>query len=84
MDHLQALQAYVRVVDLGSFSKAAAEVGLGQPAITKAIAQLEARLGSRLLHRTTRGVSVTEVGALYYERGREILHQVEEIGRAHV
>ncbi|MDP4670012.1 MAG: LysR family transcriptional regulator [Burkholderiaceae bacterium] len=78
MDHLQALQAYVRVVDLGSFSKAAAEVGLGQPAITKAIAQLEARLGSRLLHRTTRGVSVTEVGALYYERGREILHQVEE------
>ncbi|MGA1228179.1 MAG: LysR family transcriptional regulator [Burkholderiaceae bacterium] len=78
MDHLQALQAFVRVVDLGSFSKAAAEAGVGQPAITKAVAHLEAKLGSRLLHRTTRGVSVTEVGALYYERGREILHQVEE------
>jgi DNA-binding transcriptional LysR family regulator len=78
MDQLQALQAFVRVVDLGSFSKAAAEAGVGQPAITKAVAHLEAKLGSRLLHRTTRGVSVTEVGALYYERGREILHQVEE------
>lgn len=78
MDQIQSLQVFVRVVDLGSFSKAASEAGMGQPAVTKAIAQLEDRLGSRLLHRTTRGVSVTEVGALFYERSRDILHQFEE------
>ena len=59
MDRIQAVRLFVRVVDLGSFSKAAAELGVGQPAATKQVARLEAQLGARLLHRTTRGVSPT-------------------------
>lgn len=51
---------------------------MGQPSVTKQIAQLEKHLGSRLLHRTTQGVSVTEVGALYAEHCRRIAHEVEE------
>lgn len=78
MDRIQAVRLYVRVVDLGSFSKAAAELGIGQPAATKQVARLEAQLGARLLHRTTHGVTPTEIGALYYEKCRLIAHHVEE------
>ena len=78
MDRIQAVRLFVRVVDLGSFSKAAAELGVGQPAATKQVARLEAQLGARLLHRTTRGVSPTEIGALYYEKCKLIAHHVEE------
>lgn len=70
----------MRVVDLGSFSRAAAELGIGQPAATKQVARLEAHLGARLLHRTTRGVAPTEIGLLYYEKCRLIAHHVEEAG----
>lgn len=78
MDRIQAVKLFLRVVDLGSFSKAAAELGMGQPAATKQVARLEAQLGARLLHRTTRGVAPTEIGALYYEKCRLIAHHVEE------
>jgi DNA-binding transcriptional LysR family regulator len=78
MERIQALRLFVRVVDLGSFSKAAGEIGLGQPAATKQVAQLERQLGARLLHRSTHGVSPTEVGQLYYDKCRLILHHVEE------
>jgi len=73
MDRIQSLRLYVRLVDLGSFSKAASDLGIGQPTATKMVAQLEQRLGSRLLHRTTRGVSPTEVGQMFYEKCRLIL-----------
>jgi DNA-binding transcriptional LysR family regulator len=78
MERMQALRLFVRVVDLGSFSKAAAEAGIGQPAATKQVAQLERQLGARLLHRSTHGVSPTEVGQLYYDKCRLILHHVQE------
>ena len=78
MDRLQALRLFVRVVDLGSFSKAAAEFGIGQPAATKQIAQMEQSLGARLLHRSTRGVTPTEIGALYYEKCRLIALHMDE------
>lgn len=78
MDRIQAVRLFVRVVDLGSFSKAAAELGMGQPAATKQVARMEALLGARLLHRTTHGVTPTEIGALYYEKCRLIAHHVEE------
>lgn len=78
MDHIHALQLFIRVVDLGSFSKAAADVGIGQPAATKAVALLEKQLGSRLLHRTTQGVTPTEIGALYYDKCKLITHHIEE------
>ena len=78
MDRLQAVRLFMRVVELGSFSKAAAELGIGQPAVTKQVARMEKQLGARLLHRSTHGVTATEVGALYYEKCRVIAHHVEE------
>jgi len=78
MDRLLGVKLFVRVVDLGSFSKAAAEMGVGQPSATKLVAQLEKQLGSRLLHRSTRGVSPTEIGRLYYDKCKLITHHVEE------
>lgn len=78
MDRFQALQTFIRVVDLGSFSKAAEDLGIGQPSATKMVALLEKQLGSRLLHRSTRGVTPTEIGALYYDKCKLITHHVEE------
>ena len=78
MDRIQGVRLFIRVVDLGSFSKAAADLGIGQPSATKLVAQLEARLGSRLLHRSTHGVTPTEIGRLYYEKCKQIAHHVDE------
>jgi DNA-binding transcriptional LysR family regulator len=78
MDRLQAIELSVRVVDLGSFSKAATDMGIGQPSATKLVAALEKRVGSRLLHRSTHGVTPTEIGALYYEKCKLIVHHIDE------
>jgi DNA-binding transcriptional LysR family regulator len=78
MDRLSAVKLFMRVVELGSFSKAATELGIGQPAVTKQVARMEQQLGARLLHRSTHGVTATEIGALYYEKCRTIAHHVEE------
>jgi len=78
MDRIQALRLFSRVVELGSFSRAAEELGIGQPAVTKQVARIEQELGVRLLHRSTHGVTPTEVGALYYEKCRLICHHAEE------
>lgn len=78
MDRLEAIRLFIRVVDLGSFSKAAAELRIGQPAATKRVAQLEKQLGARLLHRSTHGVAPTEIGLLYYDKCRLIAHHVDE------
>jgi DNA-binding transcriptional LysR family regulator len=78
MDRLEAIRLFLRVVDLGSFSKAAAELRIGQPAATKRVAQLEKQLGARLLHRSTHGVTPTEIGSLYYDKCKLIAHHVDE------
>jgi len=78
MDRVNAVQLFVRVVETCSFSKAAAELGITQPTATKAIAATEERLGVRLLHRSTRGVTPTEVGALYYEKCKVIERAIDE------
>jgi DNA-binding transcriptional LysR family regulator len=78
MERIQALKLFVRVVDLGSFSKAAAELGIGQPAATKQVSRMEAHLGARLLHRSTQGVTPTEIGLLYYDKCKLIAHHVDE------
>lgn len=78
MDRITTMQVYVRVVETGSFSKAALDLGMTQPTATKAVAEAERRLGARLLHRTTRGVTPTEVGTLYHERCKAILLELEE------
>ena len=78
MDRLQTMEVFVRLVELGSFSKAAAEFRTTQPTVTKYVAELERRLKVRLLNRNTRGVSPTEAGALYYERCKAIVRDAEE------
>ena len=82
MDRLQAMEVFVRLVELGSFSKAAAEFRTTQPTVTKYVAGLETRLKVRLLNRNTRGVSPTEAGALYYEKCKAIVRDAEEADAA--
>ena len=77
MDRFQAVRLFIRVVDLGSFSKAALDLGVGQPAATKTGAAGNT-LSSRLLHRSTQGVTPTEIGLLCYEKCKLIAHHVEE------
>src|SRR5690242_5117585 len=67
MDRLMAMNTFIRVIETGSFSAAARHLRVGQPAVSKAIAQLEERLGVRLLSRTTRGLSPTDAGVSFYE-----------------
>jgi len=78
MDRITAVQLFLRVVETGSFSKAAAELGITQPTATKAVAAIEQRLGARLLHRSTRGIAATEVGTLYYEKCKLIAREIDE------
>jgi DNA-binding transcriptional LysR family regulator len=78
MDQLQGIRLFIRVVEAGSFSKAATDLGVTQPTATKHVAELERRLGSRLFHRSTRGVTPTEIGALYYDKCRVIARELEE------
>ena len=78
MDRLDAMQAFVAVADLRGFAPAARKLGLSPSGVTRLIAALEARLGARLLQRTTRTVALTDVGTRYLERVRRILADVEE------
>ncbi len=78
MDRLDAMQAFVAVADLRGFAPAARKLGLSPSAVTRLIAALENRLGARLLQRTTRSVTLTDVGTNYLERARRILADVEE------
>ena len=79
---LTELEVFVRVVQAGSFSAAARGLGLTPSAVSKQIARLEDRLGARLLNRTTRRLSVTEVGSAFYERGTRILADMTEAEQA--
>jgi DNA-binding transcriptional LysR family regulator len=78
MDRLAAMEAFVLVVDTGSFSAAARRLNVGQPAVSKLVAQLEERLRVKLLVRTTRGLTVTEAGLNYYERARRSIQEADE------
>ena len=78
MDRLKAMQTFVQVVDSGSFSAAARRLSVGQPALSKSIAQLEDRLGVKLLVRTTRGLAPTEAGLNFYERARRSIEEADE------
>jgi DNA-binding transcriptional LysR family regulator len=78
MDKLEAMNAFTRVVALGSYAEAARALGLTRSAVSKAVMELEQVLGARLLDRTTRRVSPTEAGRAYYERCVDILAAIEE------
>lgn len=82
MDRLAAMETFVRVVDAGSFSGAAKQLRVGQPAVSKTIAQLEDRLGVRLLLRSTHGLTPTEAGRNFYGRARRAIEEAEEAEHA--
>ncbi|MBX9858189.1 MAG: LysR family transcriptional regulator [Sphingomonas sp.] len=81
-DHFQDLTLFVRVAESGSFSRAGRELGYAQPTVSRMIGGLEARLGVKLLVRTTRQVVPTEAGAMLLERARGVLSDVEEMENA--
>jgi DNA-binding transcriptional LysR family regulator len=78
MDRLDAMRAFARVAECGSFTKAAQTLRLSRPTITQLVQQLESQLGVRLLHRTTRTVKLTADGAAYLERVVRLLADLEE------
>src|SRR3954452_7596130 len=78
MDRIEAMQAFVAVADRRKFAPAARKLGLSPSAVTRLIAALENRLGARLLQRTTRSVTLTDIGARYLERGMRVLSDIEE------
>jgi len=77
MDRFDAMRMFVRVVQSGSFSATAREVGVGQPFVSKQIAQLEARLGAQLLRRTSRSMTLTEAGQSFYEAAIRLINDLE-------
>jgi DNA-binding transcriptional LysR family regulator len=78
MDRLTSLTAFVRVVDSGGFSAAGRRLNMSTTMVSNHVQALEERLGARLLHRTTRKVSLTEVGRAYYDRCTQILADIEQ------
>jgi DNA-binding transcriptional LysR family regulator len=82
MSRLREMEMFVRVVDAGSFSSAARDMKIGQPAISKTIAGLEERLGVRLLARSTRGLTPTEAGVAFYERALRAVTEADEADAA--
>jgi DNA-binding transcriptional LysR family regulator len=77
MDRLDAIRLFVRVVESGSFAAAAREAGIGQPAVSKQIAALEAHLGAQLMRRTSRSMTLTDAGQVFYESALRLVGEFE-------
>jgi DNA-binding transcriptional LysR family regulator len=84
MDRFHAIQTFVKVAECGGFAAAARDLAMSPPAVTRAVAMLEDRLGARLFIRTTRSVRLTEAGARFLEDGRRLLLDLEEAEEAAV
>jgi DNA-binding transcriptional LysR family regulator len=82
MDRVSTMLSFVKVVDTGGFSSAARQLSVAASVVTTHVKQLEARLGVRLLNRTTRSISLTEAGQAYYERCVQILSEIEDAEEA--
>jgi len=78
LNRLAAMEAFVRVVETGSFSAAARQLHMGQPAVSKTVAQLERRLGVQLLIRSTQGLTPTEAGQNFFERAKRVIEEADE------
>src|SRR5678815_1331701 len=78
MDKLRAMTSFVRIIDRGSLTAAAADLGVSLPSMVRTLATLERELGATLLNRTTRRIHLTDEGRQYLERCRAILGQVQE------
>ena len=81
MDRLQTMSVFVAVADEAGFAAAARRLNMSPPSLTRAIGELEARLGARLLHRTTRAVRLTDAGERYVADCRRIVSEIEEADR---
>jgi len=79
MNMLEAMQIFIRVAELASFTRAADSLGIPKASASTAVQQLEASLGARLLHRTTRKVQMTHDGQAFYERSKDLLTDVDEL-----
>jgi DNA-binding transcriptional LysR family regulator len=77
MDRIEAMRAFVTVVEEQGFVKAARRLSMSAPAVTRAVSRLEARIGARLLHRTTRALRLTESGSRFFDDCKRILAQLE-------
>src|ERR1700761_4190444 len=77
MDRLDSIRLFVRVVESGSFSAVARETGIGQPAVSKQIAALEAHLGAQLMRRTSRSMTLTDSGHTFYEAAVRLIGEFE-------
>lgn len=82
MNRWDATEILIQVIDNGSFSAAAEHLGLSKSHVSRQISQLENRLGTQLLNRTTRRLSLTETGQAYYQRCKDIVSQLEEAEQA--
>jgi DNA-binding transcriptional LysR family regulator len=78
MDRMTAMEVFCRVVEAGSFSAAARDLNVGQPAVSKSVAQLEDRLGVRLLLRSAKGLTPTEAGLGFYSRAKRSIEEADE------
>ncbi len=78
MDRLNAMRVFARVIEMGGFAAAARDMNVSPAAVTRLVADLEEHLGSRLINRTTRRIALTDAGANYLERVRQILAEVDE------
>jgi DNA-binding transcriptional LysR family regulator len=79
MENTEAIKRFVRVAELSSFTKAANALGLPKASVSLAVQQLENKLGTQLLHRTTRKVQLTPDGQVFYERGKDVLAEMDEL-----
>lgn len=82
MDRLTAMETFVHVVETGSFSAAAKRLGIGQPAVSKSVAQLEARLAVRLVMRSTRGLTPTEAGLALFDKAKRAIDEADAADEA--
>jgi DNA-binding transcriptional LysR family regulator len=78
MDRIDLFRIFCRVVDCASFTRAADQLGLPRSSVSLAVRDLEGRLGTRLLHRTTRKIAPTQDGLLFYERSLSVIAQLED------
>ena len=79
MENIDAIKRFIRVAELASFTKAADDLGLPKASISTAVQQLEGKLGTQLLHRTTRKVQLTPDGQLFYEKGKDVLAEIDDL-----
>ncbi|MCZ6565324.1 MAG: LysR family transcriptional regulator [Gammaproteobacteria bacterium] len=82
MENIESLRAFVRVVEVGSFSEAGRQLDMAPSSVSRQINEIEETIGARLFHRTTRKLSLTEAGRTYHERIVQILQDLDEAGLA--